>query len=87
MRFYTKRKNLKKSIALPTKWDIGCFPFGDTNWHKYRCLCYLLNAKKDRTMFVSLNGKHLLTHFSPVTYVPEMADAAQNMLIVRAILQ
>jgi len=32
---------------------IGCFPFGDTSRHKYHCLCYLLSAKENRTMFVS----------------------------------
>jgi len=30
---------------------LGRFPFGNTSRHKY--LCYLLNAKKDKTIFVS----------------------------------
>jgi len=31
----------------------GCFPFGDKSTQVSFCLCYLLNAKKNRTMFVS----------------------------------
>jgi len=55
MHLYRSNINLKIDIpySLPSPYiklsNFECFPFGEV-WF---CLCYLLNAKKDRIMSVS----------------------------------